>query len=390
LRIERAAPLILLLSLALNGHADPACPPDKPSLKVGKREVFGAITNANIMPFGEYGKFAKKIPDFLQSKIGDGPDKISKVVLTRARALFLRQRKENKTKNVCYIAADMTRPHLLNEKDVTSGKADPITGNRLYLICESLGIFKALPVAHGGGIDLTKQDKDLNLKNGMRCAKNFGNVMGSLFTMGGDYLTGDLENSYKGKVLQKDGSACDYSRPFLDFTGEGETANADKDDRDIGAHPVILIGEGSYRCTAPGDPRADKLGYAFYSNGLQNYNGGRTEGCLGMPEDVATAILGIAKDHPMSIYVYPQKQDILDMASPGKKPYWNSDCLKTIGAPAYYGQGESQELEGAIKLKADQDEQTRKDNEGKATPRPPCPGIVGAPSADAAPTATGP
>lgn len=343
-----------------------SCPDAKPSLLIDNKDMLGQVTAANGAPYAKNLRFQASIPEFLQNHIGPGPDQIPGVVLERARELFLQKRKERKSKNVCYAAMDATRPHLINEEEADKGGPLKL-GHRLFLICESLGIFKALPVSHGGGVDLRKQNPNLNLKNGRRCAKYFGNVLDGFFTMGGNYLTDTIKYSYKGKLLQKDKSYCDYSRPFLRFTGEGETANSAQ--REIGAHPVLKMGKGKERCD-PTNPHKDAQGYVYFADKLENYNGGRTEGCLGMPEDAATTFLAVARDHPMSVYVYPQKQDIEKMAGDGPKPYWNEECLKEIGSPAYFGVGMNSDLEQAIAMKH---VQTKSDVHIQ---RPDCPAVV--------------
>lgn len=352
--------LAILFFHTLAAGADP-CPAPAYSLIVDGADKLAVIIGANQSHYGKYNRFTKTIPSFLRAHIGDGPDKISQVVLDRARANFLKDRRKETTNNLCYLAMDATRPFLMNEKEADNGAKIQVQ-NRGYLICEPLGIFKPLAVAHGGGVDLSKQNKDLNLKNSRHCATYFSNVVGSFMTMGGSYLTAEISQTYKGKVLQANGSYCDYSRPFLNFDGEPGTDTANARERDIGAHPVILLGDGSDRCD-PSNPNADEDGYVYFAKSFHNYEGGRTEGCLGMPETTALAVLAVAKDHPMSVYVYPERKDIEAMKRPGPKPYWNSECLKEIqqsgGTPAYFAAGQSQALEAAIQVKAKQDEEAK-------------------------------
>ncbi len=356
------------LSVAFPSLAD-SCPDVKPSLRINNGEMLELVQAANNPTSARKIEFKTDIPGFLRQHVGDGPDQISEVVLQRARTHFFEKRNARKAKNVCYAAMDATRPHLLNEKEADKGAA-MVLGNRLYLICESLGIFKALPVSHGGGIDLKKQNGP-DLKNGRHCAKYFGNIDSTYLTMGGRYMTDIMKYFYKGKVRQKDGGYCDYSRPFLTFTGEGETANAKE--RAIGAHPVLKMGQGSEHCDIT-NPHADAQGYVYFADKLINYNGGRTEGCLGMPEEDAALILTVAKDHPMSVYVYPQKADIENMSDPESKPYWNKECLAEIGTPKYYGDGESEskEIKEALRLKAAQ----AKTKIAVQKKRPNCPGLT--------------
>jgi hypothetical protein len=89
--------------------------------------------------------------------------------------------------------------------------------------CESDRSFLAISAGHGGGRDL-KGIADF--ANGRRCAKNFGNAMDSSLTAGGAYVTGETKTSFKGyyRVLAKQDAAL--IRSFVQFDGEGETANA--------------------------------------------------------------------------------------------------------------------------------------------------------------------
>src|SRR6185369_11746972 len=96
-------------------------------------------------------------------------------------------------------------------------------------------------------------------------------------------------------------------------------------------------GPGKNTCE-PNHPFAH--GFVAYVEKLLNYDIGRTEGCLGMPQHIASTVMNIAKNRPMSIYVYPQRQDIAGMAT-ANKPYWNTTCAAEIGTPRYYTEGET-------------------------------------------------
>lgn len=355
--------MILLILAAMAGFsfsssANDPCPAAKPFLKIDSKDAFGQISTANERPTKEIAISESEIPAFLKNKIGEGPDQIAQVVLDRARKAYFTQTNKGKANNVCYMAMDATKPHLLNQKQSDAGSPVQI-GHRLYLICESLGIFKALPAGHGGGINLSKRDPTLNLKNGRHCAKYFGNVQDSNFTMGGLYLTGDTDIFFKGRLKQTDGSYCDFYRPFLNMVGEGETANAKQ--RAIGAHPAVLFNASKELCDLS-SPHANRLGYVRYGEKLIEYSGGRTEGCIGLQPEIAPAILAIAQNHPMSIYIYPQKNDIQQMtdASVAEKPYWNAECLKAIGSPVYFGANESPKLENAIRAQNEAEEKAQK------------------------------
>ena len=81
------------------------------------------------------------VPVWLQNHVGEGEDQIAKVVLQRARALYLKKVNEGAVNNPCYFAMDATRPGAL--------------GRRFYVICETNRTFRALPSGHGSGANLT-------------------------------------------------------------------------------------------------------------------------------------------------------------------------------------------------------------------------------------------
>ena len=62
--------------------------------------------------------------------------------------------------------------------------------------------------------------------NGRRCAKNFGNAMDSSVTAGGAYVTGETKTSFKGYYRVSAKQDAGLIRSFVQFDGEGETANA--------------------------------------------------------------------------------------------------------------------------------------------------------------------
>ena len=358
---------LLLLNVGFQAPAKAdACVQPKAQVMVDGRDRLADIENANASRASR--KMSKGIPAFLQKKIGDGPGQISEVVLKRARALHMRKDPKHPSDNDCYMAMDATRPHLLNEAEVDKSEDDvkPILEDRLYLICESLGIFKTVPVAHGGGVDLRKQLPGVTVRNGRSCARNFGSVLDSKLTSGGNYWTDKFKAlpEVRGR-LECNGSTHDYERPFLSFTGEGDTANAKE--RDIGAHPLMLLANPKMVCE-PNNPLAGPDGYVYVANGLKNYNGGRTSGCLGMPEDEAIGIMELTKSHPTTIYVYPEKRDIRNLAA-GKKTYWNSDCLKEIKKPVYYARGEDKNFDEAVATRKRLADEADAEESKK---RPPC------------------
>ena len=86
------------------------------------------------------GSFAAEqssdVPAWLRDHIGEGDGRIARVVLQRARTLYLRKSKEGVVKNACYFAMDATRPNDLGDGRI---------GSRFYVICEADGLFARFP-----------------------------------------------------------------------------------------------------------------------------------------------------------------------------------------------------------------------------------------------------
>ena len=160
------------------------------------------------------------VPPWLRPHVGTGDAQIAPVVLQRARGLYLEKVREGKAKNPCYFAKDATRP---------AG-----TGRRFYVICEADQKFRAISSGHGNGRKL----RAANFANGIRCAKNFSNAEGSKLTTGGAYVTAETRPSFKGYYRSR-GKRVPLVRSFLQFEGEGDTANARE--RAIGGHPAVLL-----------------------------------------------------------------------------------------------------------------------------------------------------
>ncbi len=186
---------------------------------------------------------SSQIPAWLRAHVGDGDGQIAPVVLERARALYLKKTRDGVVKNPCYFAMDATRPHLLGS-----------AGRRFYVICEADRSFRAISSGHGGGRHLRGI---VNITNGKRCAKNFGNAKGSSLTTGGAYVTSETITSFKGYYGVAGGKYAPLLRSFVQFDGEGETANARP--REIGGHPAVLL-RGVCLRKKPDSPYADKQG----------------------------------------------------------------------------------------------------------------------------------
>ena len=262
------------------------------------------------------------IPASLRAHLGDGEGQISQVVLQRARALYLQKVSEGAVKNPCYFAMDATRP---------GGFA-----RRFYVICESDRSFRAVPAGHGNGRNL----KGIaNFANGIRCAKNFSNAMDSKLTTGGAYVTSEEITSFKGYYRDSAGKFVAFSRPFVQFDGEGDAANARP--RAIGGHPAVLL-RGVCLRKDPDSPYANPDSYVPYGK-LVNYAGGRSNGCTSWSASDAEQIIPMMKE-PTTLYIYPESTDIAAIAQAvkaGRSPsraglYWNASCLKEIGSPKFW------------------------------------------------------
>lgn len=265
---------------------------------------------------------APGVPAWLQAQVGDGDGQISSLVLQRARGFYLEKVREGAVKNPCYFAFDATRP---------AG-----SGRRFYVICEANKTFRAVPSGHGSGRNLSGI---ADLSNGMRCAKNFSNAEGSKLTTGGGYVTAELRTSFKG-YYRAGRSYEPLLRSFLQFEGEGVTANARE--RAIGGHPGVIV---SWICRMkyPSSRYADKDGYVPYGK-LIDYGDGRSNGCTSWPASESQKILALAENQPTTVYIYPEARDIVAVGravKTGQSPsraglYWNASCLSEIGAPNFW------------------------------------------------------
>jgi hypothetical protein len=266
-------------------------------------------------------------PHWLQAHVGDSDGQISQVVLDRARSLYLKKVAQGAVKNPCYFAMDATRP-----ADLGNG----VLGRRYYIICEASQSFRAVSSGHGAGLNLS----GVNFRNGIRCAKNFGNAMDSELTTGGAYMTGEAKTSFKGFYRVGAKQDAVLLRTFVQFDGEGETANARQ--RVIGGHAAQVL-RGMCLRKKPDSSYADQDGYVPYGK-LVIYAGGRSNGCTSWSPADAQRIISMVKGNPTTLYIYPESRDIAAVAktvaaggSPsGAGPYWNASCLKEIGAPKFW------------------------------------------------------
>lgn len=269
-----------------------------------------------------------EIPTWLRAHVGTGDGQITQVVLQRARALYLQKVNEGAVKNACYFAMDATRPNDLGHGHL---------GRRFYVICEGERSFDAIPAGHGSGRDLKGV---ADFANGRRCAKNFSNAMDSKLTAGGSYVTGETKTSFKGYYRASAGKDALLLRSFVQFDGEGETANARQ--REIGGHAAELLKNVCLR-KDPHSPYADHEGYVPFGT-LVDYAGGRSDGCTSWSAPDARKIVSMTKDDPTTLYIYPDAADVDAVAQAVKAGrslsraglYWNASCLKEIKSPKFW------------------------------------------------------
>jgi hypothetical protein len=252
------------------------------------------------------------VPAWLQAHVGEGEGQIAPVVLQRARALYLKKVSEGTVKNPCYFAMDATRPGGF--------------GRRFYVICEADRSFRAIPSGHGSGRNLAGI---ANFANGIECAKNFSNAMDSKLTTGGPYVTEETITSFKGYYRDGAGKYVTFTRPFVQFDGEGEAANARP--RAIGGHPAVVF-RGACLRKDPDSPYANSDGYVLFGK-LVDYAGGRSNGCTSWSRSDASQVIPMMKE-PTALYIYPESQDIAAVAQAVKAGrsasrtglYWNASC----------------------------------------------------------------
>jgi hypothetical protein len=264
------------------------------------------------------------LPSWLEAHIGEGRGQIARVVLERARALYLKELNEGTVKNPCYFAMDATRPN------------DPGAG-RFYVICEAAQSFRAIASGHGRGRRLGGV---LNFENGRECARNFGNALDSELTAGGAYNTAETKTSFKGYYRVAGRHDAVLVRSFVQFEGQGEAANARE--RAIGGHPAVVL-KGICRRRDPKSPYADPDGYVPFGK-MVDYAGGRSNGCTSWSQADAQKILAMIDENPTTVYIYPESHDIEAVAHAiaGRQPiaraglYWNASCLKQIRSPKFW------------------------------------------------------
>ncbi|MHB8885521.1 MAG: hypothetical protein ACYC5H_10680 [Methylovirgula sp.] len=273
-------------------------------------------------------ELSSDVPAWLRAHVGEGEGQIAQPVLQRARALYLQKLHEGAVKNPCYFAMDATRPNDLS--------ADKL-GRRFYIICEADRSFRAVPAGHGSGRDLRGI---ADFANGRRCAKNFSNAMDSNLTAGGAYVTGETKTSFKGYYRVSAKQDAVLIRSFIQFDGEGETANARR--RRIGGHAAVTLKKVCL-LRDPRSPYANHDGYVPLGT-LVNYAGGRSDGCTSWSPSDARQIIATVSNDPATLYIYPDAADVRAVAravAAGRSLsraglYWNASCLREIHSPKFW------------------------------------------------------
>ncbi|HTV26345.1 MAG TPA: hypothetical protein VMF32_01020, partial [Xanthobacteraceae bacterium] len=197
--------------------------------------------------------------------------------------------------------------------------------------------FRAISAGHGGGRDL-KGIADF--ANGRQCAKNFGNALDSRLTAGGAYVTRETKASFKGYYRVSTKQDAVLIRSFIQFDGQGETANARQ--REIGGHAAELLRNVCLR-KDPRSPYANREGYVPFGQ-LVDYAGGRSDGCTSWSPADAQQIIAMVKDDPTTLYIYPDAADVdavSQAVAAGRSLsraglYWSASCLKEIRSPRFW------------------------------------------------------
>ena len=285
--------------------------------------IVGLVAAVSGLPRSVAAEQLSDIPPWLLLHVGPGEGQIAPVVLRRARALHRQKLRRGAARNPCYFAMDATRPAGV--------------GRRFYVICEAEQTFRAISAAHGNGRNL---ERIPDFSNGTLCAKNFSNAMHSRLTTGGPYVTAEIRTSFKGYYRASGGQLVPLMRPFVQFEGEGDTANARP--RAIGGHPAVIVSPVC-RMKAPRNPYADNEGYVPYGK-LLNYSAGRSFGCTSWTPSESAGIFALLRGRPTTLYIYPESADIVAVAravKAGRSParagvYWDASCLREIGAPNFW------------------------------------------------------
>jgi len=164
--------------------------------------------------------------------------------------------------------------------------------------------------------------------------------MDSELTTGGSYVTAETKLSFKGYYRSSAKQEAVLIRSFVQFDGQGETANARQ--REIGGHSAELLRNVCLR-KDPRSPYANHDGYVPFGT-LVDYAGGRSNGCTNWSPAHAEQVIAIVKNDPTTLYIYPDSADVEAVARAavagrslsGAGLYWNASCLTEIRAPKFW------------------------------------------------------
>ncbi|MBX3017469.1 MAG: murein L,D-transpeptidase catalytic domain family protein [Bdellovibrionaceae bacterium] len=219
---------------------------------------------------------------------------VPEVIFDRALKNFLEMKRQGKTDRHCFMAADMTTP---------GGHG------KLWQIC-ALPVTKITEMPTNYGSGLGDNCKDHVYRNtSSECAIYFGNRPGYCLTAGGNYVTQN--------VTRQRGT----ERPFVELLGLDAGENDNAGPRGVGIHQTTFSNGRSY---------IGQTDRSRYSNG-----------CITIPASGVTvdplSLSAQSEEGAMALYVYPSKQDVLDMRNKGTAAYWHQGCAKQERRPAWIG-----------------------------------------------------
>ena len=279
---------------------------DVPLLRSGMHLIRSLCLAGAIAVWGTAASLATEqpsdVPAWLRSHIGEGEGQIAQMVLQRARALYLKKVAAGVVGNPCYFAMDATRPRWqIGEAVLHDLRSSPVVSRS----------------RHGSWQRSQRQGCRRTSGTGRECAKNFGNALDSYLTTGGAYVTAETRTLFKGYYRSSAKQDAVLMRSFVQFDGEGETANARE--RDIGGHPAVLLRQIRYRWM-PRSPYANENGCIPVGT-LEDYAGGRSNGCTSWSR------LGRRTDHSIA----QGSDDALHLSEiPGRQ----GGCASRLGSPS--------------------------------------------------------
>ena len=250
--------------------------------------------------------------------------------LQRARARFTSRKASGAIRNPCYFAMDATRPHDLNVGKV---------GARFYVICESALI---VPCLFDGSRRRPQFERHRGFRQRKAVREKLRQRYGSVPDCWWALCNRRDENILPLRLCASAKKDAALIRSFVQFDGEGETANARQ--REIGRASGTIIAE-----------RLSPKGSAQLLRGSRRLRSVRATGSLRRlaaataaqswsPSD-AEQIIAVVKDDPTALYIYPEAADIDAVTQNGEvRPvisrqaglYWNASCLKEIVTPKFW------------------------------------------------------